>query len=175
MNDDDAVSLTMRQAIRRFLVGEDGIAGSALIEFTLCAPLLVAMSIYTMDFSLLFYRQMQVQNAAQAGVDWGMVNHIFNAADINTAVTNATNYTAISVSTGYPKWRCGCPSSTGVTFTASTAPLPCPVCPLAGGGSAVGGLYATVQTQATWNTFIRYGLLSSATRTLTAQATARIQ
>jgi Flp pilus assembly protein TadG len=162
----------MRQAIRRFLVGEDGIAGAALIEFTLCAPLLVAMSIYTMDISLLFYRQMQVQNAAQAGVDWAIANHIYNSTDINAALTAATNYTDISVSSGYPIEQCGCPSTSGVTFTTYT-PGPAFTCPTC--GTAVGGLYVTVQTQATWNSFIRYGLFSSATRTLTAQATARIQ
>ena len=62
---------------------KDGIAGTALIEFTLFAPLLVVMSIYTMDFGLFFFRQMQVQNAAQAGVDWAMANHIFNNAAIS--------------------------------------------------------------------------------------------
>src|SRR5262245_34757800 len=113
MNDDDPM---IRQAIRRFLVGDDGIAGSALVEFALFAPLLVVASIYTMDFGLLFYRQMQVQNGAQAGVDWAMVNHISNPVAISAAVANATNY-AVSVSTGYPIVRCGCPSSTGVTFT----------------------------------------------------------
>jgi len=164
------MSLKIRQAIRRFLVGEDGIAGSALLELTIIAPLLVITSIYTMDFGLLFYKQMQVQNAAQAGVDWAMTNHIFNDAGIRAAVTNATNYADISVSTGYPIQRCGCPSSTGVTFTSNTAPAPCPAC-----GGSVGGLYVTVQTQATWNSFIRYGLFSSATRTVTAQATVRIQ
>ena len=168
------MSLTKRQVIRRFLVGEDGIAGSALVEFTVVAPLLLAMSIYTMDFGLLFYRQMQVQNSAQAGVDWAMANHIFNNAAIGAAVTNATNYADISVSSGYPKVQCGCPTSgppAGLTsLINSTAPAPCPVC-----GSSVGGLYVTVQTQATWNSFIRYDLFSSATRTLTAQATARIQ
>jgi Flp pilus assembly protein TadG len=170
MNDDDPMSLMIRQAIRGFLVGEDGIAGAALIEFTLVAPLLVVMSIYTMDFGFFFYRQMQVQNAAQAGVGWVMANHIYNNAGISAAVTNATNYTDISISTGYPIEQCGCPSSTGVTFTSYTPPTPCPSC-----DGSVGGLYVTVQTQATWNSFIRYGLFSSATRTLTAQATARIQ
>ena len=92
----------IRQAIRRFLVGEDGIAGTALIEFTLFAPLLVVMSIYTMDFGLFFYRQMQVQNAAQAGVDWAIANHVFNAAGITAAVTNATNYADITVSHRLP-------------------------------------------------------------------------
>src|SRR5262245_41864456 len=124
MNGDDPMSLMIRQAIRRFLVGEDGIAGSALIEFSLFAPLLVVMSIYTMDFSLLFYRQMQVQNAAQAGVDWAVANRRFNAAGISAAVTNATNYTDITVPTAPIAW-CGCPSSTGVTFTSNnTAPAP---------------------------------------------------
>jgi len=167
----------IRQAIRRFWVEDGGIAGTALIEFTLFAPLLVLMSIYTTDFGIYFYRQMQVQNAAQAGVDWAIANHIFNAADINAAVTNATNYGAISVSAGYPIEQCGCPTTTGVTFTTYTFGAPCSVCPggLVGGGNSVGGLYVTVQTQATWNSFIRYGLFSSATRTLTAQATARIQ
>ena len=75
-------------------------AGAALIEFTLFAPLLVVMSMYTMDFGLFFFRQMEVQNAAQAGVDWAIANRVYNSADISTAVTNATNYTVISVSPG---------------------------------------------------------------------------
>jgi len=164
------MSHILRQAIRAFLVGEDGNAGSALIEFTLLAPLLVIMGVYTMDFGFVFYRQMQVQNAAQAGVDWAMANHVFNAAGVIAAVNSATNYGGITVSTGYPIEQCGCPSSTGVTFTDNTAPTPCPTC-----GGAVGGLYVTVQTQATWNSFIPYGLFSSPTRTLTATTTARIQ
>jgi Flp pilus assembly protein TadG len=180
MNDDDPMSHTIRQAIRRFLVGEDGIAGAALVEFTLVAPLLVVMSIYTMDFGLYLYRQMQVQNAAQAGVDWAIANHIFNNADITAAVNNATlsdHWTAsdpITLPTDTlnpnPIERCGCPSSSGMTFTPNTAPAPCPTC-----SGSVGGLYVTVQTQATWKSFIQYGLFSSATRVLTAQATARIQ
>jgi Flp pilus assembly protein TadG len=170
MNNGDPMSLIIRQTIRRFLVGADGIAGAALIEFTLFAPMLVVMSIYTMDFGLSFYTRMQVQNAAQAGVDWTIVNHVFSDAGIRAAVTNATTNTNISVSTGYPIERCGCPSSTGVTFTPNTAPAPCLLC----SGSA-GGLYVTVQTEATYNTLARYGLFSSATQTLTAQTTARIQ
>jgi hypothetical protein len=126
------------------------------------------MSIYTMDFGLAFYRQMQVQNAAQAGVDWAMANHVSNAAAISAAVTNATNYADISVSTGYPIVQCGCPSSTALTLSTYTPAVPC-TC-----GSSAGGLYVTVQTQATWNSFIPYGLFG-ATRTLTAKATTRIQ
>jgi Flp pilus assembly protein TadG len=161
----------IRQAIRNFMVGEDGIAGSALIEFTLCAPLLVIASIYTMDFGLEFYKQMKVQNAAQAGVDWTIANRIFNSSYISTAATNATNDATISVST--PIWQCGCPSSTGVTPTGSYDPATA-TCTTPCGSSKV-GLYVTVQTQAAYNPLVRYGLFSSGPRTLTAQATARIQ
>ena len=130
-----------------------------------------------MDFGLLFYRQMQVQNAAQAGVDWAMANHISNDVAISAAVTNATNPT-VTLSTGYPIVRCGCPSSTGMTFTSNTAPNPCPpcgTCPGLAPACSVGGLYVTVQTQATYNPLVSFGLFSSGPRTLTAQATARIQ
>jgi Flp pilus assembly protein TadG len=159
------------------MAGDDG---AALIEFTIFAPLLVVMSIYTMDFGLIFFNKMEVQNAAQAAADWAIANRAYNLTDIKAAATNATNDTdkddtAISVSAGYPHLRCGCPSSKGVTFkppTDYTGSGTCPTC-----GSSVGGLYVTVQTQATYKSLIPYGLFSGtgATRTLTAQATARIQ
>jgi hypothetical protein len=177
----------MRRIIRRFLVGEEGIAGAALLEFTLFAPVLVVMSIYTMDFSFLFYTQMQVQNAAQAGIDWALANHVANATDINAAVTHATD-PAVTDTTDYTNVlglnqnfgpKCGCPSSTGVTFTTWTAPNSCPPC-----GGAIGGLYITVQTQATYTPLFgpspraegfNYGLFSGGNRTLNATVTARIQ
>lgn len=150
------------------MAGDDG---AALIEFTIFAPLLVVMSIYTMDFGLTFFNKMEVQNGAQAAADWAIANRAYNSTDIQAAVTNATNDTAISVSSGYPLLRCGCPSSTRVTFR-SYSGATCQTC-----GSSAGGLYVTVQTQAPYNSLIPYGLFSGtgATRTLTAQATARIQ
>jgi Flp pilus assembly protein TadG len=149
-----------------------GYAGAALVEFTLFAPLLVVMSIYTMDFGLLFINRIEVQSAASAGLQWAIANRVYNSLDISTAVTNATNDPAISVSAGYPLLRCGCPSGTGVTFTTYNGAT-CPSC----GGSLEGGLYVTAKTQATYNALVSYGLFSgaSATRTLTAESTARIQ
>jgi TadE-like protein len=182
MNGNDPMSLMIRQAIRSFLVGEDGIAGSAIVEFTLVAPLLVVMSIYTMDFGVHFYNQMQVQNAAQAAVDWAIANHITGPAMTAGATQNGTyiigsqNNPAISFPTDTlnpnPIVRCGCPSSSGVSFTTTNNPAPA-LCPPCGGG--LEGLYVTVQTQATYTPLASYGLFSSGTRTLTAQATTRIQ
>jgi Flp pilus assembly protein TadG len=158
----------MRRATRSLMFGDDG---AALIEFTIIAPLLVVMSIYTMDFGLLFFKNMEVQNAAQAGVNWAIANRVYNYSRIQTAVNKATNGSGVSVSPGYPLLRCGCPSSTGVAFT-TYVPNSCPSC-----GALEGALYATVQTQATYNSLAGYGLFSgaSATRTLTAESTARIQ
>jgi hypothetical protein len=170
----------IRRAIRRFLVGEGGKAGSALLEFTIFAPMLVVMSIYTTDFGLLLYKQMEVQNAAQAGVDWALANHLFNETDIRQAVNLATSNTATvsfcppgaspCPATGQSKPWCGCPSTTGVAFSTYTLGQPCTP-----PGCSSPGLYVYVATQATYNSFIGYGLFSSATRTLAANATARIQ
>src|SRR4051812_22720068 len=60
-------------AIRRFMVGEDGTSGSALVEFTIFAPVLVVASIYTADFGLYYLYQARVQNAAQAGAQYAIL------------------------------------------------------------------------------------------------------
>jgi hypothetical protein len=123
---------------------------------------------------------MQLQNAAQAGVDWAVANHVFNATAITNAANLGTDNNSFTISLCPPgaascptpplPW-CGCPSSTGVTFSPYTAGQPCapPGC-----GSPA-GLYAFVQTQTTHIPLFGYGLFSGGSRTLTGQATARIQ
>src|SRR6516164_9812474 len=85
----------VRQAIRRFMVGEHAIEGAALVEFTIFAPLLVIMSLYTMDFGIYFLNGLEMQNAAQAGAQWAITNRIYNSSDVRAAATNATNFTAV--------------------------------------------------------------------------------
>ena len=87
----------VRHAIRRFLVGEDGTEGAALVEFTIFAPLLVIMSIYTMDFGLLFFNQLAMQNAAQAGAHWALANRVYNNNEILNAGENATGLPASKI------------------------------------------------------------------------------
>src|SRR5262249_33706118 len=143
------------QAIRSFVLGDDGIAGTALIEFTLFAPLLVVMSIYTMDFGLFFYSKMTVQNAAQAGADWAIANRVYNSSLIQNAAQNAARptipITAITVnSTEF----CGCAFATAPRVrlqsngnppdaTCSSTPAACSggeTCP----GGAPAGNYVSV-------------------------------
>jgi len=161
-----------------FLVGEDGIAGAAIVEFTLFAPLLVIASIYTMDFGFLFYNQMEMQNAAQAGAQWAIASGLYNTSDIQVAAQNATNIPASQMQVTTNEF-CGCPSSTGVALYNSTNPSG--ICPggatcVIGANTEVAGNYVTVTatTVSPYTPFIPYGLFSSAPNTAFT-STVRIQ
>jgi Flp pilus assembly protein TadG len=73
----------------------DAESGAALVEFTLFAPILLAIAVYTMDFGLLFFTKVEVQNAAQAGAQYAIVANDSNSTNISNAVTRATNFTAV--------------------------------------------------------------------------------
>jgi Flp pilus assembly protein TadG len=158
----------VRQAIRRLMVGTDGTAGSALVEFTIFAPLLVMISIYMMDFGLLIWRKIEVHHAAQAGAHYALV-HNYDSASIQSAVTNATTFT-ISASPAPIKFY-GCPSSSSpYSLTSVVQNSAC-------SDGSVAGTYVTVSAQSTapYKSFVSYGLVSSSWGNLTAQATVRIQ
>ena len=174
----------VRQAIRRFLVGEDGTEGAALVEFTIFAPLLVIMSIYTMDFGFFFYNRLAMQNAAQAGAHWAIANGIYNSIGIANAGANATGLASqITVtSTEF----CGCPSTTGVTLqNGNSPPNPCasptPTPAICSGGAtcsggALAGNYVAVCAKPTtaYTSFAPFGLAASFP-SVNATATVRIQ
>jgi Flp pilus assembly protein TadG len=137
--------------------------GVAAIEFGLMVPLLSLMVVSVTDIGLAVFRKMQVENAAQAGAQYAIA-HGFDTSRISSAVTSATNSTAITASPS-PVQFCGCPTSTGVsTVTCGT------VCT----GGVQAGSYATVSAQATYNTLINYQIVA-ATYTYNAQSTARLQ
>ena len=78
-----------RHAVGTFLVGTDGTAGNALIEFAIIAPLLVVMCIYVIDFGFFSVRQMELNHATQVGAQYA-IEHGYsgNGASISSAVTN---------------------------------------------------------------------------------------
>jgi len=164
----------VRQAIRRFLVGEDGTEGAALVEFTIFAPLLVVMSIYTMDFGLYFFNNLEIQNAAQAGAQWAIANRVYNSSDIATAAKNATNFTAVTVTSSQ---FCGCSedsSGNPVVTPATPATQTCTASSTCTNGLV--GTYVTVSATPTtaYQSFVPYGLVPS-TYNLTGTSTVRIQ
>lgn len=106
----------IQQAIRRFTLGDDGIA---IVEFTIFAPMLILMSIYILDFGLYFFNRLEMQNAAQAGAQWAIATGLYNSSQIQVAGQNAS---PASQSTVTSNEFCGCPSSTGVVLQDSTKP-----------------------------------------------------
>jgi hypothetical protein len=133
------------------------------------------MSAYTADFGLLFYTNMQVQNAAQAGAQWAIANRIFNSTNMQTAGANATTLSGVTF-TPAPSQFCGCSvnasGNPGVTSLAAGACTSAPgtTC----NGSGVEGNYVSVTATKSYNSFVPFGLIAS-TYNISATTTARIQ
>jgi Flp pilus assembly protein TadG len=164
-----------RHAVGTFLVGTDGIAGNALIEFAIIAPLLIVMCIYIIDFGFFAFRQTELQHATQAGAQYAMGQQTYDSTSISSAVTNDANDSSFTITTT-PSEFCGCPSSTGVT------PLHPGVCPpnTHCSGGALAGTYVTVSTQATYNTIAPvsgklFTITVPSSYSLKGSATVRIQ
>jgi Flp pilus assembly protein TadG len=148
------------RSLTRIAAGTDG---TAAIEFSIIAPLLILMLIGTVDLGIGTYQNMQVQNAAQAGAEYAMARG-FNTAAISSAVTNATALQGISVSPA-PSQFCGCPSETGIATAVCNS-----VCP----SGAASGTYVTVFAQLTYTTLLPYPLLPPS-YTFVGQSTVRTQ
>lgn len=162
------------KTIREFVVGADGISGAVLVEFTILAPMVLAIAIYTMDFGLLIVRKIEVQNAAQAGIQYAIVKNGYDPSDsstvtaISTAVTNATAFTAITPTL---KHFCGCPSTTGITDICS----PSTSCTCVNTCSNPGVYVSVTATPTTaYTPLIPYGLLGGSYDT-SATSTVRIK
>ena len=144
--------------------------GAALVEFTIFAPMLVVMSIYTMDFGLLFFNKIEVQNAAQAGAQWAIANRVFNSTAIQVAAQNATNYYGSQCLSNAVLWLLG-----RLNGNVTVTPLTVGSC---NSGSActasssctlgVVGNYVTVTVTPTtaYNSFVSYGFFSTSPSTV---------
>jgi hypothetical protein len=110
-----------------------------------------------------FYQKMQVENAAQAGVQYAMA-HGWNSTAIQNAVTAATSLSSLTASPA-PSQSCGCPAGEAVTAAACGSTC--------AGGQSV-GTYVTVSAQVVYRTLVPYPAIGSSL-TLSAQSTARIQ
>jgi Flp pilus assembly protein TadG len=156
------------------MVGTDGMAGNALIEFAIIAPLLIVMCVYVVDFGFYIFRQTELQHATQTGAQYA-IEHGYNSTSISSAVTNDANDSSFTITTT-PSEFCGCPSSTGVTQIAAGACAEGSTC----SGGAVAGTYVTVSTTATYNTIAPvsgkiFTITVPKSYLLTGSATVRIQ
>lgn len=141
----------------------DDAAGVASIELAVMAPALVVMMICTVDLGMGIYRNMQVQNAAQAGAQYAMM-HVFDPNQIASVVSSATGLSGISASPP-PVQYCGCATGAGVSNIACGSTCP---------AGAIYGNYVQVSTQGTYTTLLPYPMIASSF-TLTAQSNVRVQ
>jgi Flp pilus assembly protein TadG len=146
------------------------VRGIAAIEFAFITPVLILMSIAVFDLGQGAYRDMQVQNAAQAGAEYAIA-HGFNANSISNAVKSATSFAGIGVSQA-PSQFCGCASSTGISNVSCNST--CSSCNSTCSNGLGPGTYVTVSAQGTYTTMIPYPMMPSSF-TFNAQSTARIQ
>jgi len=137
--------------------------GTAAIEFGVLVPLLTLMVVSVVDVALAVYRKVQVENAAQAGVEYAIA-HGFDVNAISAAVANATNSTAITANPAPAKY-CGCANTSGVDSMSCGS-----VCP----GGGVAGTYTTVSAQATYWTIVNYQVVP-VSYSISMQAMARLQ
>ena len=139
-------------------VAEDGVS---TIEFGFVAGLLCILVLGMLDFGVGFWEQMQVNAAAQAGIQYVMKHGYGNAANIQSASTDSTGLSGITATTNAPSGQCGCPSaSVGVSFSACGSTCP-------DGSTAVN--YITVTAQASYSPIFSWpGLTSPMTLSATA-------
>ncbi len=161
--------------IRQFAKsGGDAVTGIAAIEFAIIVPLLILMLVGVIDLGLGMYRNMQVQESAQAGAQYAVVKGC-TASDISNAVTSATSYSSIAASPG-PVEFCGCATATGLTNITNqntTCSSACSGSTCSNGYTA--GTYVTVSASATYYPSLIYSSLFPKSFALTAQSTVRIK
>ena len=152
------------RSLRRFVRGIlNGTSGATAVEFSFIAPVLLMMTVCTIDMGIGLYRYLQVEGAAGAGARYAAL-HGFDATTLATAITSATSYSGISASPA-PTQFCGCPSTSSIAVV--TCGSTC-----TGGISA--GTYVTTSAQATYSPIIQYPMLPKQF-TLSAKSTMRIQ
>ena len=137
--------------------------GAAAIEFALLVPTLIVLAICTADLGHGIYRNMQVQNAAQAGVTYAAARG-FSESLIAGAVVSATTYSDIKAIPAPTKY-CGCPSNGSIASAVCTATC---------SDGSTPGTYVTVSAQATYNTLVPYPVIPNSFE-FAATATVRIQ
>jgi Flp pilus assembly protein TadG len=144
-----------------FKRAQDCEAGIAALEFALVTPFLLALTIATVDLGVGFYRNMQVQNAADSGATYASFRGFTSAADVANAITTATTFPVRA--TPAPSKFCGCPTAAGVTITACTSQC---------SGNVTPGTYVSSSAQGIYTPIFQYPTLPNP---LTFQATALVR
>jgi Flp pilus assembly protein TadG len=162
----------VRKAVSRFMVEPRGTAGAALVEFVILAPILIVILTFLGDIGIMAYRQIEVRQAAQAGIQYAIDNAstylsspTSAASAASSAVTHATPWSPPIIVASTPNPFCGCPSSSSVLLLCTGACTSSCTATCAN----TRGTYVTVSAQATFTS------LFATSHTITSSGTVRIQ
>jgi Flp pilus assembly protein TadG len=153
----------MKAIIGGFASWRHATDGAIAVEMALVAPVLAVILVLLIDIGMGTYEQMQVQEAAQAGIQYA-ADHGWDSDGVQNAALNATSL-PVTLSPA-PSQSCGCATSTGIA--SATCGAACP------DGSTAGGSYVFVTAQAQYHTLINYPGISNP-MTLSASAVLRLQ
>jgi Flp pilus assembly protein TadG len=128
---------------------KQGERGSALVEFGLCMPILMALLIGAVEYGRMVFATIEVSNAAMAGVQYGVQNPA-DAADL-TGIQNAASADAPDITLGTTSTSVSCICSDGSASTCQ--PTDC-------SGKHIETIL-TVNTQAQFNSIFRVPGLSN--------------
>ena len=152
-----------RLGIQKALSALAGTRGMAAVEFGFLVPILLMLTVCTVDLGIAFYDAMQVESAAQAGSEYAAV-HGYNVASISQAITSTSDLAGLTASPA-PTQFCGCPSGVGITTV---------TCGSNCSDGSLAGTYVNASATATYTTLIHYPLFP-ASFTFVNSAVARIQ
>ncbi|MBV9016369.1 MAG: pilus assembly protein [Alphaproteobacteria bacterium] len=130
--------------------------GAAAVEFALVTTILVPLLLNMIDFSILIWSKMAVENAAQMGAQAafhtcasGPLPATTNCANFSSAITTAIHSTSlgsnVSQASGSPNENYGCTSGTTIVSVGSYSSPPSPYdCSTVGNSGITPGDYVTV-------------------------------
>ncbi len=136
--------------------------GQSWVEMAAVLPLLTVLLLAITDFARLYYTNIEVENAARAGAQYGSQS-LITAADANgmktAALNDASNLASMSASAS----QCTCMSGSSVAA--------CPATYCANNAQAT---FVKVKTSAVFKTIVKYPEIPS-TLTLTGRAVMRVE
>lgn len=94
--------------------------GGPAVEFGFIFPVFAVLIAGLVEYGMVMFQYMNVSQAAQVGANYAMLTG-YNAANIQTAVTNATGIPAGNVTVAK---SCGCATGAGISPTSCRTPLP---------------------------------------------------
>ena len=125
--------------------------GTVSLELCLVTPMLLFVFIGIFDMGFLFFQQMEVQAAADAGATFAVARGTtnYNRTTIANVVAGAAYPTQSGITGSASALACACPNSTNTGIVGVGTPPNCSALPKCPNGIDAPGVYALISATAT--------------------------